>query len=118
MTEWSEPDERGVRTHVVHVSPRRQISGERHRVADKVTSVSQVVLDDDRRFLLKDILGRCKSTWKWDRILEMAGHERVELAHELLSILLEAGYVKLIERRDARGWMPVRVEPTAARELR
>lgn len=118
MTEWSEPDERGVRTQIVHVSPRRRISGERHRVAEKITSVNQVVLDDERRSLLKDILRRFKSAWKWDRILAMAGHGRVELARELLSMLLEAGYVKLIERRDVRGWQPVRIEPIADRELR
>lgn len=118
MTEWSAPDERGIRTHIVHVSPRRRISGERHRAAEKIVPVGRVVLDNERRNLLKKILGRFDGAWKWERVLSLAGHERVDLVYELLTMLLEAGYVKLIERRDSRGWQPIRIEPTADAELR
>lgn len=116
--DWSAPDDRGIRTHIVHVSPRRRISGERHRVAEKIMPVGQVVLDDGRRHLLKEILGRFNESWKWERVLSLAGPERVDLVYELLTLLLEAGYVKLIERRDSRGWQPIRIEPTVNAELR
>lgn len=118
MTEWSESDERGIRTQVLYLRPKRRISGERFRLASQTANIDQVVLDESLRSLLKDILERFRNDWRWDRVLAAAGHQRVEIAHALLSTLLEAGYVKLMERRDARGWQPVRIIPVAARELR
>lgn len=118
MTEWSEPDERGIRTQVLYLRPKRRVSGERHRLAGRTTDIGQVVLDESLRSLLRDILGRFRSDWRWDRVLAVAGHQRVEIAYTLLSTLLEAGYIKLVERRDARGWQPVCIVPVATRELR
>ncbi len=118
MTEWSEPDERGIRTQVLYLRPKRRISGERLRLASLAAELNHVVLDESLRSLLKDILERFRNDWRWDRVLAVAGHQRVEIAHLLLSTLLEAGYIKLVERRDARGWQPIRVIPIAARELR
>lgn len=116
--EWSQPDDRGIRTHIVHVSPRRRISGERHRIASRRTDLQQVILDDIHRSLLQEILCRYSKNWRWERVLALAGSERIDLAHDLLQQLLEAGYVKVVEHRDTRGWLPTVVEPTAADELR
>jgi hypothetical protein len=118
VTEWSEPDERGVRTQVLFLRPKRRVSGERHRLAGRTADIRQIVLDESLRSLLREILKRFRSDWRWDRVLAVAGHQRVETARALLSTLLESGYIKLVERRDARGWQPVRVVPVAMRELR
>lgn len=118
MTEWSEPDNQGIRTQVVYLRPRRRVSGERHRLASRTADIGQVVLDSVHRLLLKEILERFRSGWRWERVLAVAGHQRVEIAHALISTLLEAGYVKLVERRDARGWQPILVEPIATQALR
>lgn len=117
MSDWSEPDERGVRTRVLYLKPKRRVSGERRRAASRIADAGQVVLDEGHRSLLKELLRRFRSSWRWDRILAVAGDQRVEIAYSLISTLLEAGYVEAIERRDARGWQPIRVVPTASREL-
>lgn len=118
MTEWSKPDERGIRTQVIFLRPKRRVSGERHRLAGRTADIRQVVLDESLRSLLRDILKRFRGDWRWDRVLALAGHQRVETAHMLLSTLLESGYIKLVERRDTRGWQPTRIVPVATRELR
>src|SRR5581483_2512692 len=78
----------------------------------------RVMIDDEHRSLLKELLGRFRAAWRWKLVLAIAGHQRVEIANELLSVLLEAGYIKLVERRDVRGWQPVRIIPIKMRELR
>lgn len=117
MNGWSESDERGVRTRVLYLKPKRRVSGERHRAASRVADAGQVVLDDRHRALLKEFLRRFRGSWRWDRILAVAGDQRVEVAYSLMSTLLEAGYVEVIERRDTRGWQPTRVVPSATAEL-
>lgn len=117
MTEWSAPDERGIRTRVLYVKPKRRISGERHRAAIRAADAGQVVLDDAHRTLLRDLLRRFKGAWRWNRILRVAGEARVELAYSLVSVLLAAGYVDAVERRDARGWQPYLITPLTRREL-
>lgn len=118
MTEWSEPDARGIRTLTVFLRPKRRISGERRRRADRHTALTEALLEEDHRKLLRDLLVRFQGEWHWTRVLRVAGHERVEIASSLLGVLLEQGYVEIVERRDARGWQPHKVIPVAMEALR
>jgi hypothetical protein len=118
MTEWTEPDARGIRTLTLFLRPKRRISGERRRRADQHSTVTQAVLEEEHCRLLRDLLVRFQGEWHWSRVLRVAGHERVEIANSLLAALLETGYVEIVERRDARGWLPHKVIPAAIEELR
>lgn len=117
MNEWSEPDERGIRTRLLYLNPKRRISGERHRVAADAANSGHVLLDDEHRSLLRDLLRRFRAAWRWERVLAAAGEQRVQTAYSLVSTLLEAGYVEVYDRRDARGWLPKRIVPIAIPEL-
>jgi hypothetical protein len=118
MTEWSEPDARGVRTLTLFLRPKRRISGERRRRVDRHTALTEVQLEQEHRRLLRDLLVRFQGEWHWNRVLRVAGHERVEIASSLVEALLERGYVEIVERRDARGWQPHKVIPVATEALR
>lgn len=118
MTEWSEPDARGIRTLTLFLRPKRRISGERRRRADQHTALTEALLEEEHRSLLRDLLVRFRGEWHWNRVLQVAGHERVEIASSLMEALLEMGYVEIVDRRDARGWQTHKVIPVAMEVLR
>lgn len=118
MTEWSEPDARGIRTLTLYLRPKRRISGERRRRTDLQTGLTEALLEEDHRQLLRDLLARFQGEWHWSRVLQTAGHARVEIANSLAATLVEKGYVELVERRDVRGWQLYKVIPIAMEPLR
>lgn len=118
MSDWSAPDNRGIQTKIIYLRPNRRVSGERCRAAMRQAKVDQVLVTNTQRMLLQTLLQRFRRTWRWDSVMRTAGHEQVETARQLVEVLLEAGYVHVTERCDARGWQTAVIEPVATNTLR
>ncbi len=118
MSEWSPPDDNGIKTLNLDVGAKRTMRGKRRRRSVLEVPASIAVLSEDQKGLIRSWIKGAAARKKWNNLLKTSGFSCLLLAEELLQMLLESGWVEVEEHRAARGWEPMWVEFLAYEDLR
>ncbi len=107
-SEWSLPDEHGVRTQLIEPRAKSTLRGQRLRRRLEVDRTVPSLWPEEWRLLLR--------AWLTSTLLKVAGHKRAEMAMEIVKGLLHSGWIEL--DREAGRWKPAWVRFPNLDELR
>lgn len=114
---WSAPDARGIRTCAR--KGRSLLDARRLSRSDGPPRSEPVATwPADWRRLLAAWLASPAPKRQWDTLLKQAGNARYVAARDLLTVLLETGWIELHERRERNQWHPIALEWRDADGLR
>jgi len=104
--DWSPPDADGVRTCVLYVGALSTLRGKRLRRSDHIDDAAIRSWPAEWRTLAREwLVGGSRTSWS--AMLKKAGPKRVEIATDLLTASLIAGWIEVEEQRDGgRPWTP------------
>ncbi len=115
---WSPPDQHGIRTLEKDIGAKSTLRGRRLRRADQPDPKPVLLWPVQWRELLRKWVRGKFSHRQWKTLIREAGHHNIHTAFDLLTALLEAGWVEVEESRNRGKWDPVSVEFLVMEELR
>lgn len=115
---WSPPDQDGIRTLEKDIGAKSTLRGRRVRRADHPDPNPVFLWPEQWRELLRKWVRGTSSHRRWKNLIREAGQRNIHTAFDLLTKLLEAGWVEVDESRSRGKWEAVAVEFLAMEKLR
>jgi hypothetical protein len=110
MENWSPPDHHGIRTLVKDIGAVSTLRGRRLRRADFPDPKPVLLWPEQWRVLLRKWVRGAANRRHWKTLINEAGRLQIHTAFDLLTALLEAGWVEVEESRNRGVWDTIAVE--------